>query len=236
MLASPGGTTMRYTIRDLRRMWKPHKERLNGSAKDHATNIRFHRSCSWLQRAESALESDDLDVALLSQWVAFNALYGQWDDVKREPLPDQQSWRAFLGRIIELDRERFIGKTLEANRGLVMSVFRNKFLSRNFWQAPSEIGDPKTAKIVRCAQTWYRDRHWRRILYSLLERIYFLRCQLVHGAATYESKLNRTALKYCSLSMDQMVRSFLYVLIQDGADEDWGRMCYPPIWNDPKSR
>lgn len=64
------------TVRDLRRLWKPHKERLNGSAAEHSTTIRFHRACSWLQRAEQATK-DDLDLSLLSQWIAFNALYGQ---------------------------------------------------------------------------------------------------------------------------------------------------------------
>ena len=72
------------TVRDLRRLWKPHKERLNGSATEHPTTIRFHRACSWMQRAEQATK-DDLDLALLSQWIAFNALYGQWDHEVREP-------------------------------------------------------------------------------------------------------------------------------------------------------
>jgi len=34
------------TVRDLRRLWKPHKERLNGHAAEHPTTIRFHRACS----------------------------------------------------------------------------------------------------------------------------------------------------------------------------------------------
>ena len=40
----------------------------------------------------------DLDGALLAQWIAFNALYGQWDGVKRQSLPDRESWRQFLDR------------------------------------------------------------------------------------------------------------------------------------------
>ena len=66
------------TVRDLRRLWKPHKERLGGQDAEHSTNVRFHRACSWLQRAEQIAGKDDLDLALLSQWIAFNSLYGQW--------------------------------------------------------------------------------------------------------------------------------------------------------------
>jgi hypothetical protein len=71
------------TVRDLRRRWKPHKERLG----ENPTNIRFHRACSWLQRVED--NPDDLDDALLSQWTAINALHGQWDDLQKEPVADQ---------------------------------------------------------------------------------------------------------------------------------------------------
>ena len=40
------------TIRDLRRRWKPHKERLATVRSEHPTAIRFHRACSWLSEVE----------------------------------------------------------------------------------------------------------------------------------------------------------------------------------------
>ena len=64
------------TVRQLRRRWKPHKERLAAQREDHATLIRFHRACSWLDRIEK-MEEVDADLALVAQWIAFNALYGQ---------------------------------------------------------------------------------------------------------------------------------------------------------------
>jgi hypothetical protein len=223
---------MSHSIRDLRRMWKPHKERLNALVTEgHPTCIRFHRACSWLGRGASALESNDLDVALVSQWVAFNALYGQWDAVKCEPKPDASTWRDYLHRILKLDGEQHLGRMLRDHRPLIMTVFRNQFLSRNFWQNPCENGTQGANKASRDAANWYADERWFPLLKSLFDRIYFLRCQLVHGAATYESDLNREALKYCSMTLDHFVRGFLYVLIHHGADEDWGSMCYPPIHN-----
>jgi len=50
----------RLSVRDLRRQWKPHKERLNRCHSEHPTNVRFHRATSWLQRAEqlSTAETD----------------------------------------------------------------------------------------------------------------------------------------------------------------------------------
>ena len=36
------------TVHDLRRRWKPHKERLAALGGEQATSIRFHRACSWM--------------------------------------------------------------------------------------------------------------------------------------------------------------------------------------------
>lgn len=116
------------TVRDLRRLWKPHKERLNGHAAEHPTAIRFHRACSWLQRAEQTTK-DDLDLALLSQWVAFNSLYGQWNHEAREPLADNECWRHFIERMLKLDKEGHIVDASNENKPLVMSIFEDEFLS-----------------------------------------------------------------------------------------------------------
>ena len=91
------------TVRDLRRQWKPHKERLQQLNPEHPTNVRFHRACSWLQQAESLLEHKDWDSILLTQWIAFNALYGQWSDQAREPCSDRESWRGFQERVVQLE-------------------------------------------------------------------------------------------------------------------------------------
>lgn len=216
------------TVRDLRRQWKVHKERLNGSRSEHPTTIRFHRACSWMQRAEQTAE-DDLDLALLSQWIAFNALYGQWDQEAQEPVADVACWRHFLERMLELDEQKVIVGTLMDHKPLVMSIFDDEFLSRYFWQDPTDKRASQSKKTKYDARTWFVMGNWSLILDRVVERIYFLRCQLVHGAATYNSSLNRTATRHCSQMMDHLLRAFLLVWINNGADEDWGIMCYPPM-------
>ena len=73
------------------------------------------------------------------------------------------------------------------------------------------------------------------ILDEILARVYLMRCQLVHGAATYGGKLNRTSLKRCVVMMQRLLPALLGVWIEDGADEDWGPMCYPPMGTLPGS-
>ena len=72
------------TVRDLRRRWKPIKERLNAVQDNHPTAIRVHRVFSWMARVEELEDGVDLDVALICRWVAFNALYGQWNEASSD--------------------------------------------------------------------------------------------------------------------------------------------------------
>ena len=217
------------TVRDLRRLWKPHKERLNGQNAEHPTNVRFHRACSWLQRTEGLSVAGDQDLVLLNQWIAFNALYGQWNQGKREPLSDVECWQEFLKRMLSLDESLHIQNILTDNKRLVMSILDDEYVSRYFWQEPSNKRANQSKKAKYDARTWYIQGNWNLVIERLVERIYFLRCQLVHGASTYNSSLNRTAIRRCSQMLDHLLRSFLLVWIDHGADEDWGIMCYPPL-------
>jgi hypothetical protein len=100
---------MPITVRELRRKWKPHKARLSALHAQHPTPVRFHRACSWLQRVEKLAEENDRDFALVGQWTALNARYGQWDERVQEPLPDGASLRSFIDKLIKIDTEGKLG-------------------------------------------------------------------------------------------------------------------------------
>lgn len=214
-------------VHQLRRRWKPHKQRLQGLRKDHPTPIRFHRCCSWLQRLET-MEDEDHDLTLITQWVALNALYGQWDPRLREPAADRACWRQFLDRILKLDRDGRLIQVLEAHRKLVFTILDDAYLAGFFWKDPAPHKAIHTTRDRRQASQWYQQRRYGMVLESVVERIYLLRCQLVHGAATHNSRLNRTSLRRCATMLSHLLPVLLLILIDHGADEDWGDMCYPP--------
>ncbi len=216
------------TIRDLRHRWKPHKERLAAGG-EQPTSIRFHRACSWMARVEEMPEGQDHDLGLVSFWIAFNSLYGQWDSQKREPRPDRESWRAFVDRILKLDRDGYVPGALQEHKRLVMSLLEDEYLSGFFWQDPCAKRAGQARKAAYNAQTWYIEQRWTMVLDEILDRAYLMRCQLVHGAATYGGTLNRTSLKWCVMMMQRLLPALLLVWIDHGADEDWGPMCYPPV-------
>ena len=215
------------SVRQLRRHWKPTKERLADSPDHEPLLIRIHRACSWLQQVEEAGE-DALDQKLIFQWVALNSLYGQWDVDRREPQTDSITLPRFLDRILELDGEGRVSGLLTEHKRLVLSIFEDEYLTKYFWEEPSKDRARQAMSTRHKAKTWFIEERWAMILARLMERIYMLRCQLVHGAATCGGKLNRTALKRCSAMMGHLLPTILLVLMDQGTDEDWGPLCYPP--------
>ena len=216
------------TVRSLRRRWKPNKERLNSEQDRHPTVIRVHRAFSWIAHVENLKADTDLDTALICRWIAFNALYGQWNTETRDPVPDRRAWQAFLQRMLALDESGHFADALTGHRRLVMSILDDEYLSGFFWEDPSHERARKSKKSKYDARTWYLEQRWALILERLVERIYLIRCQLIHGAATYGGKLNRASLRHCSTMLALLLQAMLLIMVDHGADEDWGTMCYPP--------
>jgi hypothetical protein len=123
------------TVSELRERWLPYKERLNSTGGGHPTAVRFHRACSWLEEAARLDIEDQADHILIFQWTAFNALYGQWDLDRHEPLSDRLSWQILLNRMLELDGSRHLVTLLKEDR-LVLSILGNAYLNAYFWHDP----------------------------------------------------------------------------------------------------
>ena len=219
----------RLTVHELRSRWKPTKERLARLCPDHPTAIRLHRAFSWIARCEQVKDGEEEDVLLICLWIAFNGLYGRWDEERREPLPDRMCWREFLDRLLAIDKGGQLSGMLLAQRDLVMSILDDEYLSTFFWEEPTLVRASKSKKAKYDARTWYVENKWSLILDRVLERVYLLRCQLIHGAATYGGKLNRESVKRCVALLRNLMDAVLMVIINDGADVGWGAMCYPPL-------
>ena len=66
------------------------------------------------------------------------------------------------------------------------------------------------------------------ILDRVVERIYLLRCRIVHGTATCRGKWNRAALRRCSSMLKMLIHAAPLIAIDHGADYDWGTLCHRP--------
>jgi hypothetical protein len=72
------------------------------------------------------------------------------------------------------------------------------------------------------------------ILDKLIERVYLLRCQLVHGAATCNGQLNRATLRSCDGILGYLLPAFMLTIVDHGTEENWGPLCYPPLGPKPR--
>jgi hypothetical protein len=193
--------------------------------------IRVHRSLSWLKRAEELIGIEDggADLRFMLLWVSLSALYSRWDAVRNAPWPDADARGRFVERVCCWDRER-VGRTLRTQRPLVKKLLENFYLSNTFWRDPT---NPK-AKGWAAADANYLDRNLRdgeycKVLGQVTDRLYVLRGQLVHGAATGGGKLNRQTLKYCLALMRVLTPLLIDVTLEHGWGEDWPELCYPPV-------
>ncbi|QDU82385.1 hypothetical protein Pla110_41400 [Polystyrenella longa] len=215
------------TVEEIRRAWKPYKTSLSETGYERDTVIRIHRACSWLEQVEKLEASHDQQLILL--WISLNTLYGVWNPKDRTPVSDASSWADFLKKIVKLDHDDCLASILRKHRKLVMAILEDEHLSKFFWQDPTPKRAGQSKKVMYDARTWYLEERWGLLLNRVMERIYLVRCQLVHGAATCGGKLNRTALRRCATMLGHLQPVFLTILINHGAREDWGLMCYPPL-------
>lgn len=155
-----------WTVRELRRRWKPAKERLSKSGQAEGLRIRLHRCCSWLQRVEqlsadatvsgaaAAADREFDDAALVCRWIALNALYARWDDNGRAPFADVESLKSFTSHIVRVDRDGRISEALSTHKRLVIALLEDALLSRSFWQEPTVRRAGKSSRAAWDARDW----------------------------------------------------------------------------------
>ncbi len=232
-------TCRSWTVRDLRRRWKPFKEQLS-RVKGHPLPIRMHRAFSWMDAADQLEAStpvqpmtdapDDqlADQRLILRWIALNAFYGKWDAAALEPVKDATSLREFLRQIGRLDEDGLVAQVLTARRDNVVDVVSNRFIDQQFWRLLHQDRRFDARRSRNVIEKAYQIEDWNKIARELLNRIYLVRNQLVHGAATCNSKLNREVVLKCASVLRDLLVAFSVVIIDHGRYKDWGSLCYPP--------
>lgn len=206
------------------------RQRQLRSQQDEAMRTRLHRAMSWLGRAEK--ERDDVDARFLFLWVAFNAAYaGQFTDEGHE----LAKARVFLGRLLALDhRRRLHGLLFERFSGPVRTLMDNRYVYAPFWRAlaehdSSERWKASFAESKRLALRALLEQATDTCLMLVLERLYTLRNQLVHGGATWNSRANRGQLHDGARLLGALVPLMLELMMEAGPEQQaaFGPVAYP---------
>ncbi|WP_062565194.1 HEPN domain-containing protein [Pseudoalteromonas shioyasakiensis] len=192
--------------------------------------LRVHRALSWLDKSEQC--NQDLDCQFIFLWVSFNAAYAQ--DTECLSFNETQSFSHFLEKLDKLDSNSRIYNLLwNEFPNSIRVLLSNKFVFQPFWQLHNKqiteqeyaqrFSDAKLAANYALA-----NEETAKLTSIVLQRLYTLRNQLIHGGATWNSSANREQLKDAVQFLSQLV-PFIIDIMMDNPNELWGDAHYPLI-------
>lgn len=198
-------------------------------------NLRIHRALSWLKRAEMATAESDDDGRFIFLWIAFNAAYASEID-ERCRLSEQATFMGFLERLCALDTGKRIDSLVwQEFAGGIRVLLDTPFVFQSFWDFQAGKLDEEEwlarfAKGKKIAQQALAGGRTPALLGVVFNRLYTLRNQLIHGGATWNSKVNRKQLRDCGQLLSKLVPVILDLML-DHPEIDWGPACYPVLEN-----
>lgn len=208
-----------------------HREVREAPGYSQALSLRAHRALSWLQRAER--EQDDPDAQFIFLWIAFNAAYGH-EIEDRSAYPDPRIFKSFLGRIVDADSAGLIYALVwNAFNGPIRLLLDNQYVFREFWEFQNGRLDEDTWKRKfeqsrAVANQALAKVDTLTVLAVLLDRLYVLRNQLLHGAATWRGAKNRQQVRDGAAIMSRLVPVVLHLMLDLG-HQVWGDASFPVV-------
>lgn len=194
--------------------------------------LRLYRAQSWLACSEQYAE--DHDMAFISQWIAFNSCY-LTDCEKEERICERDSFKNFVKVLVNHDDEKRIETCLWDNfTGFIRTLIGNKYVYHKYWIAKwhaEEVVDWETSfeNSKEMAKSALMERNVEKVMSVVLDRLYCLRNQLMHGGASYNSSINRQQVKDGQRMLSQLMPIVLEIMKSIGQDHDWGTVAYPVV-------
>nr|WP_314444444.1 HEPN domain-containing protein [uncultured Sphingomonas sp.] len=195
-----------------------------------ALTLRVHRALSWFTRAMS--EQDDQDVRFILLWIGFNAAYAS--EIEEDLGGDRSRFNLFFRTLLEMDSEDRIYTTVW-NRfsNEIRLLLDNSYVFAPFWAHHNGIaGNSDWADRLQASRRRINramaDHDTATILSILFDRLYVLRNQLVHGGATWQSRINRDQVRDGAALLAQLLPIFID-LMMDHPDHPWGMPFYPVV-------
>lgn len=197
-----------------------------GTAQDW--RVRLHRAISWLERSER--EGEDLDARFVFQWIALNAVYARdfVDATERERA------RHLIETVVGLDTgQRLHDALFRQFTGPIRILLENRYVFAPFWTALRDHDSSGCWKEQFTASRRLALRAIMRgdtatLLSVVFDRLYVLRNQLVHGGATWNSKVNRDQLRDAVAILEVLVPQVIAVILEH-PEVDLGEVLYPVV-------
>ncbi|HET7569293.1 MAG TPA: hypothetical protein VFK96_01740 [Gammaproteobacteria bacterium] len=191
--------------------------------------IRIHRAISWLSRAEQ--ENEDLDARYIFLWIAFNAAYASEFGFEQQ---EREQVRRFIERLLRLDLGQHLHDALFRQfSGPIRMLIDNRFVFEPFWRAirnheADGAWEASFAASRKRALQAVMKKETDVLLSIVLDRLYVLRNQLIHGGATWNGATNRVQVRDGVAILDVLVPIVIDLMMQ-GTGEDFDAIAYPIV-------
>ena len=191
--------------------------------------IRLHRAISWLKASEE--QEKNPDFRLISLWISCNSLYSM-DEARFEALPERERFAEFVDKLIELDTEKRLYNLLwNKFSGSIRLLIENKFVYGPFWdhqRGESKNWEKGFNQSVVDANQALSKGNVNYLLRIVLDRLYVLRNQIIHGGSTYKSKVNRAQVKDGANILSSLLPVMIAIMMENEG-EKWGKVYYPVV-------
>jgi len=194
------------------------RHRETRDAQSEALAIRLHRAISWLQRAEA--NGDDHDTRFIQLWIAFNAAYaGEFDGERSE----RERVATFVSRLVAIDRQQQLHALLfQQFTGPIRQLIDSRYVFAPFWIAlrdydSSERWKQRFDASRKAAMDAVLGQRTAELLTLILDRLYVLRNQLVHGGATWNSSINRAQLRDGCALLSALLPAMITLMMETDA-------------------
>ncbi|MEN1941180.1 hypothetical protein WCE39_08805 [Luteimonas sp. MJ174] len=205
------------------------RHRLVRDDQPEGLRVRIHRAISWLARAEQ--EADDPDAAFIFLWIALNAAYAHEFRFEERELVQI---RRFIAVLVEHDLEQRLHAVLFRQfSGPIRTLIDNRFVYEPFWRALREHDgsgrwERQFSDSREIAMRAVLDKRVDVLLQVILDRLYMLRNQLVHGGTTWASSVNRAQLRDGVAILGTLVPVILALMVEM-KDVDLGQEIFPVL-------
>lgn len=218
---------MARSVKHSTRLTRLFKERFE--AFPESTRIRIHRAISWLARAEA--EVADHDARFIFLWIAFNAAYARDFGIEGNA---RDQLKSFFDHLLALDTDRRLAALLlEQFCGPIRTMIGNKYVFEPFWRAQREHDASERWKsqfdaASKLALRAVLDGRADLVLSVVFDRLYVLRNQLVHGGATWNSRVNRAQVADGANLLMATVPLMVEIMLEH-PESEFGEILYPVL-------
>lgn len=190
---------------------------------------RIHRAIRWFDRSQQ--ESNDDDAKFIFLWISFNAAYAR---LFGDEATERDNQRKFFSVLIEIDTEGLIYDLLyQEFSGTIRNLINNKYLYEPFWKALRDHDSSdrwRSSFTASCGLALKKlvQKDTLATLEIIFDRIYALRNQIIHGGATWNSRLNREQVRNGTDLMNKLVPVMIHLMLKD-PNRDFGEVIYPVV-------